>query len=156
MVAFWLAVEAIFYVFYYRPRYAELSAQPGPKHRPATEDAWAAFYRVLRYFKETHGSIDYEMYYSGWFMGAKFEDIKRGASPWRHEAHGQLSAGGLRPTQATPIAPGALPAAIGRSSTRPAAESWAVFPPLCADTRPLLLLLLFRSVPRCVPCCRQR
>jgi hypothetical protein len=35
---------------------------------------------MLRYFQETKGSIDYEMYYSGWFMGARFEDVGTGAS----------------------------------------------------------------------------
>lgn len=80
LLAFWAAIEAIFYIFYFRPRYAELSSQPR-QHQPAAQQVWAVFNRMLRYFKETKGSIDYEMYYSGWFLGAKFEDIKRGNCP---------------------------------------------------------------------------
>ena len=74
LVAFWATIEVIFYVFYFRPRYAELDAQP-KQHRPANENAMTAFNRMLKYFKETKSDINYEMYYSGWFMGAKFEDI---------------------------------------------------------------------------------
>lgn len=77
LVAFWVTIEVIFFIFYWRPRYAELDAQP-KKHRPASENAMSAFNRMLKYFKETKSDINYEMYYSGWFMGAKFEDIKRG------------------------------------------------------------------------------
>lgn len=78
LVAFWVTIEVIFYIFYWRPRYAELDAQPC-QHRPASDNAMAAFDRMLEYFKQTKRDINYEMYYSGWFMGAKFEDIKRGA-----------------------------------------------------------------------------
>jgi hypothetical protein len=77
MVAFWITIEVIFYIFYWRPRYAELDAQP-KNHRPARDTAMSAFNRMLQYFKDTKSDINYEMYYSGWFMGAKFEDIKRG------------------------------------------------------------------------------
>eukprot|EP00775_Hariotina_reticulata_P003337 gene3337-3613_t len=37
----------------------------------------ATFERCLRYFRETTG-VDYEMYYSGWFLGAKLDVIGRG------------------------------------------------------------------------------
>lgn len=79
LVAFWVTIEVIFYIFYWRPRYAELDAQP-KHHRPATDSAMPAFHRMLKYFSQTKSDINYEMYYSGWFMGAKFEDIKRGGS----------------------------------------------------------------------------
>lgn len=78
LLALWVTVEVIFYIYYWRPRYAELDAQP-KFHRPASEGAMAAFDRMMQYFQQTKSKIDYEMYYSGWFMGAKFEDIKRGA-----------------------------------------------------------------------------
>lgn len=76
LVALWVAIEALFFTFYWRPRYAELNKQPVP-HRPSKHDAMKAFRRCLQYFRETPG-IDKQMYYSGWFLGAKFEDVKRG------------------------------------------------------------------------------
>jgi len=76
LAALWVAVECFFYVFFWRPRYAELSKQP-TKHRPKQHDAMATFERCLKYFRETK-DVDYEMYYSGWFLGAKLDVITRG------------------------------------------------------------------------------
>lgn len=76
----WAVVELIFFVLYWRPRYAELNEQPAT-HEPANLEATAmkTFQRFLRFCKELPaGNIDYEAYYSGWFRGAPFDQIKRG------------------------------------------------------------------------------
>jgi hypothetical protein len=36
------------------------------------------FQRFLRFCKDLPKGIDYQAYYSGWFRGAPFRDIKRG------------------------------------------------------------------------------
>lgn len=89
LAALWLAIEALFFTFVWRPRWAMLDRQPRP-HYPLSHDAMATFRRVLRYFSETSG-IDTDMYYSGWFLGAKFEDIKRGALQRRNIRHDTVS-----------------------------------------------------------------
>lgn len=76
LAALWLAIEALFFTFIWRPRWAALDSRS--RRYPTSHDAMGSFRRVLRYFRETPG-IDTDMYYSGWFLGAKFEDIKRGA-----------------------------------------------------------------------------
>eukprot|EP00879_Flechtneria_rotunda_P031842 GHRR01034859.1.p1 GENE.GHRR01034859.1~~GHRR01034859.1.p1 ORF type:complete len:148 (+),score=10.51 GHRR01034859.1:101-544(+) len=76
LIALWAALECFFYVFYWRPRFQELNAQP-KVHKPAAHDAQKHFKKCINYFKQAEG-IDYEMYYSGWFLRAKFEDVKRG------------------------------------------------------------------------------
>lgn len=77
LAALWVAVELMFYIFYWRPRYTELSKQP-PSHRPKGVKAMKTFKRVVQYFRETP-DLDTEMYYSGWFCGAKIDKVKRGA-----------------------------------------------------------------------------
>jgi hypothetical protein len=76
LVALWVAIEVLFYTFYWRPRYAELNKQPVP-HRPSRHNAMKAFRRCCDYFKETP-DLDIPMYFSGWFLGAKSEDVRRG------------------------------------------------------------------------------
>eukprot|EP00878_Enallax_costatus_P038634 GHUV01044020.1.p1 GENE.GHUV01044020.1~~GHUV01044020.1.p1 ORF type:complete len:508 (+),score=121.93 GHUV01044020.1:228-1751(+) len=76
LVALWVAVEFMFYIFFWRVRYAELNKQPTP-HKPKAVKAMKTFERCLQYFRETP-DLDTEMYYTGWFCGAKLEDIKRG------------------------------------------------------------------------------
>lgn len=79
LVALWVALEVCFFVFYFRPRYGELNAQPRPHHRPERLDAMAAFERTLRYFR-ANPRIDYKHEYAGkWFLGAPFEQIKKGS-----------------------------------------------------------------------------
>lgn len=82
LVALWLAVEFLFYIFYWRPRYAELDKQPVP-HRPRPVKAMKTFKRCLQYFRETP-DLDTAMYYSGWFCGANLADIKRGKLSSNH------------------------------------------------------------------------
>jgi hypothetical protein len=76
LVALWLAIEVLFYTFYWRPRWAELNKQPVP-HRPSRHNAMKSFKRCTQYFKETP-DLDIPMYFSGWFLGAKPADVKRG------------------------------------------------------------------------------
>lgn len=76
LLALWVAVELMFFIFCWRPRYAELNKQPVP-HKPKAVKAMKHFQRCLQYFRETP-DLDIEMYYSGWFCGAKIDDIKRG------------------------------------------------------------------------------
>jgi hypothetical protein len=76
LVALWVAIEALFYTFYWRPRWAELNKQPVP-HRPSRHNAMKAWRRCVHYFKETP-DLDIPMYFSGWFLGAKSTDVKRG------------------------------------------------------------------------------
>lgn len=80
LLSTWAVIELVYYVLYWRPRYFELNEQPA-KHEPANLEATAmrTFARFLRFCKELPaGNIDYEAYYSGWFRGAPFRDIKRG------------------------------------------------------------------------------
>ncbi|WIA31944.1 hypothetical protein OEZ86_002801 [Tetradesmus obliquus] len=76
LVALYVAIEALFYTFYWRPRWAELNKQPVP-HRPSKHDAMKAFKRCIKYFKQTP-DLDIPMYFAGWFLGAKSEDVKKG------------------------------------------------------------------------------
>jgi hypothetical protein len=76
LVALYVAIEALFYTFYWRPRWAELNKQPVP-HRPSRHNAMKAWRRCVQYFKETP-DLDIPMYFSGWFLGAKSTDVKRG------------------------------------------------------------------------------
>lgn len=76
LVALWVAVEFLFWIFYWRPRYAELDKQPVP-HRPIAVNAMKTFNRCLQYFRETP-DLDTQVYYEGWFCGANIDDIKRG------------------------------------------------------------------------------
>lgn len=73
----WGVIELIFYVLYYRPRYAELNEQPA-KHEPRSLDGLKTFHRFLRFCTELPNGVDYRAYFSGWFKGADFEEIKRG------------------------------------------------------------------------------
>lgn len=77
LVSTWVVVEVIFYVLYWRPRYAELNEQP-EVHEPKNLDGMKTFQRFLRFCKDLPKGIDYKAYYSGWFRGASFHDIKRG------------------------------------------------------------------------------
>lgn len=77
LLSTWVVVEVIFYVLYWRPRYAELNEQP-EKHEPKNLDGMKTFQRFLRFCKDLPHGIDYQAYYSGWFRGAPFRDIKRG------------------------------------------------------------------------------
>jgi hypothetical protein len=77
LLSTWVVIEVIFYVLYWRPRYAELNEQPD-KHEPKNLDAMKTFQRFLRFCKDLPKGIDYQAYYSGWFRGAAFSDIKRG------------------------------------------------------------------------------
>lgn len=85
LLATWVVIELVFYVLCWRPRYAELNEQPD-KHEPANLEltAMKTFKRFLRFCKELPaGNIDYQSYYSGWFRGAPFDEIKRGeCSSW--------------------------------------------------------------------------
>eukprot|EP00878_Enallax_costatus_P011622 GHUV01012131.1.p1 GENE.GHUV01012131.1~~GHUV01012131.1.p1 ORF type:complete len:755 (+),score=214.24 GHUV01012131.1:258-2522(+) len=76
LLATWLVIEVIFYVFYWRPRYSELNQQPN-KHEPKVVDGAKTFQRFLKFCKDLPHGVDYEGYFSGWFKGAKFRDIKR-------------------------------------------------------------------------------
>ena len=77
LLATWAVIELIYYVLYWRPRYAELNEQPA-KHEPKNLDALKTFQRFLRFCNDLPKGIDYQAYYSGWFRGAHFSDIKRG------------------------------------------------------------------------------
>ena len=80
LAALWVTVEWIYYIFYFRPRYAELDKQP-EVHRPAGVDAkrgMEQFARFIRNVKEVPTGVDYEVYYRGWFLGVPLEVIKRG------------------------------------------------------------------------------
>lgn len=77
LVSTWVVIEVVFYVLYWRPRYAELTEQPEP-HEPKNLDGMKTFQRFLRFCKDLPKGIDYQAYYSGWFRGAPFCDIKRG------------------------------------------------------------------------------
>lgn len=76
LIALWVAVEFMFYIFYWRPRYAELNKQP-TAHKPKAVKAMKNFERCIQYFRETP-DLDTEMYYTGWFCGAQISQIKRG------------------------------------------------------------------------------
>lgn len=81
LLSTWAVVELVYYVLYWRPRYFELNEQPARHEPPNLETtAMKTFQRFLRFCKELpSGNIDYEAYYSGWFRGAPFDQIKRGA-----------------------------------------------------------------------------
>eukprot|EP00882_Tetradesmus_deserticola_P010990 GHRQ01011624.1.p1 GENE.GHRQ01011624.1~~GHRQ01011624.1.p1 ORF type:complete len:217 (+),score=58.97 GHRQ01011624.1:256-906(+) len=76
LLATWLVIEVIFYVFYWRPRYNELNQQPA-KHEPKVVDGRKTFQRFLKFCNDLPHGVDYEGYFSGWFKGAPFQDIKR-------------------------------------------------------------------------------
>ncbi|WIA08349.1 hypothetical protein OEZ85_007789 [Tetradesmus obliquus] len=76
LLATWLVIEIIFYVFYWRPRYNELNQQP-EKHEPKVVDGRKTFQRFLKFCNDLPHGVDYEGYFSGWFKGAPFKDIKR-------------------------------------------------------------------------------
>lgn len=79
----WVVIECIYYVFYFKPRFAALEEQP-EVHRPADCNAqrgMAVFRRFLQFCRDLPRGVDYEQYYSGWFRGAPFEAIKRGEAP---------------------------------------------------------------------------
>lgn len=89
LLATWGVIELIFYVLYWRPRYAELNEQPHP-HMPADVDGSKTFQRFLKFCNDLPKGVDYRAYFSGWFKGADFGDIKRGAcccAPLRMHVH---------------------------------------------------------------------
>lgn len=86
LVSTWVVVEVIFYVLYWRPRYAELTEQPD-KHEPKNLDGLKTFQRFLKFCKDLPKGIDYQAYYSGWFRGAPFHDIKRGEQQQQEGQH---------------------------------------------------------------------
>eukprot|EP00882_Tetradesmus_deserticola_P015913 GHRQ01016970.1.p1 GENE.GHRQ01016970.1~~GHRQ01016970.1.p1 ORF type:complete len:146 (+),score=29.24 GHRQ01016970.1:369-806(+) len=58
-------------------RYNELNQQPA-KHEPKVVDGRKTFQRFLKFCNDLPHGVDYEGYFSGWFKGAPFQDIKRG------------------------------------------------------------------------------
>lgn len=59
-------------------RYSELNQQP-EVHEPKVVDGKKTFQRFLKFCNDLPHGVDYEGYFSGWFKGAPFKDIKRGA-----------------------------------------------------------------------------
>lgn len=97
LLSTWLVIEVIFYVLYWRPRYAELNEQPR-RHEPKHLDAQKTFKRFLKFCKDLPNGIDHQAYYSGWFRGAQFHEIKRGEQQQAGELQALLTGYCIRGT----------------------------------------------------------
>lgn len=79
LLAFWLIVEAIFYIHGWLPRYERFNKAPAV-HEPTNYDAMKAWQRFVRYCKEVPGGIDYKAYLQGWYRGMGLKELRRGGS----------------------------------------------------------------------------
>jgi hypothetical protein len=50
-------------------------------------DGRKTFQRFLKFCNDLPHGVDYEGYFSGWFKGAPFKDIKRGKQQWLLQQH---------------------------------------------------------------------
>lgn len=114
-------------------RYNELNQQP-EKHEPKVVDGRKTFQRFLKFCNDLPHGVDYEGYFSGWFKGAPFKDIKRGEQ--QRQQH-QLAE------------QGALYAEPMQLSHRSAMCSWGILPcrnmlsPTMGGTHPDVQLSVF-------------
>ena len=71
-----LVLETAFHFLVWRPRYHKFNVAP-ELHEPADFDADQLFARFMRFVNELPQGVDFQGYLRGWFLGARWEDIKR-------------------------------------------------------------------------------